>query len=268
MIDYNKLGINSKCALMGIPYDERYSLFKEIGFESVLLWGGKEETPLQKRIETAKEYGVYVESVHAPYVGNTFIWNGGADCERYLEKLIELVKLLGDLKVKTLVLHPEGNEGLPTVNSDGLRRYMRLFEEASVADVDVAVENIHIIEPVKALLGAYSGKNVGFCFDSGHYNIWNNNCDMLELFGNRLKAIHLHDNDGVKDAHEPLFVGTIDWKTLAKKLAKTQYNGSLTLETKFKGQSERELVARLKAAYESGKRFAELLKKEYDLQEQ
>lgn len=263
MIDYNTLGINSKCAFPNMPYDERFSLFKDVGFSSLLLWGGEEETSIEKRIFEANRQGLIVESVHAPYVGNTHIWNGGKDAERYLEERKELVELLGSMNVKTLVLHPEGNEGLPIVNPDGMKRYMRLFEAAMEQNVDVAIENIHILEPVKALILGSDLENIGFCFDSGHANIWGENDDMLRLFGDKLKAIHLHDNDGVKDTHEPLFSGTINWADIAKELAMSSYSGTLTLETKFKGETEKELIKRLEEAYSSGKRFASLLKNEY-----
>ncbi len=264
MIDYNVLGINSKCALSGMPYDERFSLFKESGFESILLWGGEEETPLEKRIEESNKFGLKIESVHAPYVGNTYIWHGDVKAEEYLNKQIELIKLLGEAKIKTLVLHPEGNEGLPIVNAEGLKRYYRLFENAKTSGVDIAIENIHIIEPVKALVLQNEFDNVGFCFDSGHANIWSCNTDMLSLFGEKLKAIHLHDNDRIKDMHDPLFTGTVDWEMTAKKLVKTSYCGTLTLETKFKGKTGKELVERLKDAKTSGEMFATLLKNEYE----
>ena len=264
MIKTTVLGINSKCALSEMPYEERYKIFKDVGFSSVLLWGGEEETPFAKRAELARKFGLIIENAHASYVGNTYIWNDDLKGNEYLERqkaFIDECKLLG---ITTVVLHPEGNEGAPKINEKGLQRYMRLFDEAEKANVRIAIENIHLALPVEELLKLEGYKNVGFCFDSGHANIWERNKDFLSLFGNRLFALHLHDNDGVFDLHSPLFTGTVEWDIIAKKLSETSYDGTLTLETKFKGSSKKELIKTLESAYESGKRFARMLDEEQD----
>lgn len=263
MINYKVLGINSKCATDGMSYEERCRLFRDVGFGSLLLWGGEEETPLEKRVDAAEKAGLYIESIHAPYVGNTYIWMDDVKGEAYLQKQIELARLVKTLGVKTLVIHPEGNEGIPTVNERGKARYKRLFDEIERLGINLAIENIHKADTLKSLLLGEDLPHVGFCCDSGHYNIWSDNCDMLALFGNKLKAIHLHDNDGKTDTHDPLFEGCVNFEDLAKRLVKTSYSGTLTLETKFHGNTYKELEERVEKAYASGKRFARLLEDEY-----
>ena len=80
----------------------------------------------------------------------------------------------------------------------------------------MAVENtghrsgygLHIIE---WFLDHYPPEFVGWCFDSGHANLAGN-AARLYAFGDRLIALHLHDNLGEKDDHQPPFFGTVDWK--------------------------------------------------------
>ena len=46
----------------------------------------------------------------------------------------------------------------------------------------------------------------------------------------RVKALHLHDNDTQDDQHQPPFYGTVDWDDLTRILASSTYNNPLTFE--------------------------------------
>jgi sugar phosphate isomerase/epimerase len=67
--------------------------------------------------------------------------------------------------------------------------------------------------------------------DVGHAFI--NRWRMEELFialGDRLKALHLHDNDGRKDSHLPLGEGVIDWESIFAALRKAGSEPDIVLE--------------------------------------
>lgn len=53
---------------------------------------------------------------------------------------------------------------------------------------------------------------------------------MLGQYGDRLKAVHLHDNDGIDDWHALPFSGNIDWCGVAAKLAESSYPDVAALE--------------------------------------
>ena len=55
-------------------------------------------------------------------------------------------------------------------------------------------------------------------------------CDMLSRFGNRLMALHLHDNNGVDDQHLLPYDGTTEWSVIMKKIAQADYKGAVSLE--------------------------------------
>ena len=69
-----------------------------------------------------------------------------------------------------------------------------------------------------------------FCYDSCHHLNYAPDTDLLELYGNRLKAIHLQDNGGSHNQHQLPFDGSVDWPLVMAKIKKTGYNGAVTLE--------------------------------------
>ncbi len=71
----------------------------------------------------------------------------------------------------------------------------------------------------------------GCLVDIGHafINGWSIET-LLPSLGARLRALHLHDNDGIKDRHAPLGDGNIDWKSVLSAAAETGRDLNLVLE--------------------------------------
>jgi sugar phosphate isomerase/epimerase len=77
--------------------------------------------------------------------------------------------------------------------------------------------------------------NLGYCFDTGHANVMGGVESEFALMKERIRSLHVHDNDGVKDSH--LFPtlakgGTIDWKKVMPMLRERQHQYPLLLEIK------------------------------------
>lgn len=53
---------------------------------------------------------------------------------------------------------------------------------------------------------------------------------MLSLYGDKLMALHLHDNDCIEDQHRIPGEGTIDWNYVAQKIKSIGYSGAISLE--------------------------------------
>lgn len=153
----------------------------------------------------------------------------------------------------------------------------------------IAVENTvcDTFETIAGILSRYPEKLVGLTYDSGHGNgedRWTydpprpgDGLDQLEKWKHRLKAMHLHDNDGTSDYHRELFAGNIDWQRLAKLIAESTYfepgrDGSLrpiSLEvlmpnTPFydktlKEQPEPKVREFLSDSFKRGQKFAEMV---------
>lgn len=63
---------------------------------------------------------------------------------------------------------------------------------------------------------------VGLCFDAGHANL-NSNSEELMGFSSRLKVLHLHDNKGKVDDHQPPYWGTVDWPKVMRWIEQSGY---------------------------------------------
>ncbi|MDE7282080.1 MAG: TIM barrel protein, partial [Lachnospiraceae bacterium] len=86
----------------------------------------------------------------------------------------------------------------------------------------------------------YGAEILGFCFDTGHANLVGLDFEkFITTLGNRLKVLHIHDNDGISDLHQIPFTFTktrenlpsTDWGGFVSGLKKIQYNGVLSFET-------------------------------------
>ena len=107
---------------------------------------------------------------------------------------------------------------------DALRRSLdTLVPECQALGVPLALENMPEDNWVflETILKEYPADVVGLCYDSGHGNIsWSETppigLEKIEAHKERLFALHLHDNDGRGDQHQPPFFGTIDWERLIR----------------------------------------------------
>lgn len=72
---------------------------------------------------------------------------------------------------------------------------------------------------------------VGYVADIGHAHIngWNIK-SLIHDLRERLYALHLHDNDGLKDIHAPIGAGNIDWEMVVQSTINSNRELSLILE--------------------------------------
>lgn len=82
----------------------------------------------------------------------------------------------------------------------------------------IAIENIFEDNPenLSLLMKGLDSNNIGVCFDTGHFNIFSKVPinDWLESIGQHVREMHLHDNRGDLDSHNPIGEGTFDFDRL------------------------------------------------------
>jgi len=82
----------------------------------------------------------------------------------------------------------------------------------------IMLENIFEEEPdtICELLRYFDKKNLYFCFDSGHFNLFSKVPveKWLSMLGGKLREMHLHDNYGTRDDHLPIGQGTFPFRDL------------------------------------------------------
>jgi len=82
----------------------------------------------------------------------------------------------------------------------------------------------------KEMFELVDGTDMKICFDIGHANTVNQIDEMTDLLGDRIKNVHIHDNNGDNDDHMTIGDGNIDFEKVLKKLSK--YKGKYIIESR------------------------------------
>lgn len=252
-----------------IPIKERCRLIKQAGFDGVMIWWNDDfdKIDFRSQPEDAHNAGLFVENMHTPYDGNTNLWLDNLEGEEIEKRLIDCIEDCSTYQIPTMVVHPtSGNP--PPVNEIALNRFKRIAEKAEQKGINIAMENIKLIDYLKYILDSIHSNRLGFCYDSGHHNSKTPKCDILTEYSSRLMALHLHDNIGYvvgeksEDQHRLPFDGNIDWARTMKIIANSGYDGANALEVLNLGYEH--LAGKpeefLSIAYERAKRLDELRK--------
>jgi sugar phosphate isomerase/epimerase len=161
-------------------------------------------------------------TVHAPFMD---LSPGGYDRSiRKItkDKLKKSTEVAGRLEALACVCHPgydkwrfDGNEQLWL---DGSIETWTEVLNSSDEDLPIIVENIfeETPETFLALFDYFKGKNLWFCFDSGHFNLFSKvSLDgWLTPLRSRIREMHLHDNHGTFDDHLPIGSGKFPFREL------------------------------------------------------
>lgn len=96
------------------------------------------------------------------------------------------------------------------------------------------------VERIDRMNEKYGAEVLGFCFDTGHANLVGIDFEnFIITLGKRLKVLHVHDNDGVRDLHQIPFtftrsrenIAATDWDGFIRGLKAISFNGVLSFET-------------------------------------
>jgi len=241
---------------------DRMRIIKEAGFSSVmLLWADYFDGDYRLFPEYARNAGLVIDNVHAPYLGANHLWEDTIDGQEAFKVICMCVEDCAAYNVSTMVMHPENKNGTETVSPPceftfGIERMKRIVDIAECFNVNIAVENMSRPEYLERIFHDIQSERIGFCFDSGHCNIFTPDYDFLSIYGDKLMAIHLHDNNGTADWHALPFTGNIIWRDIGLKLEALSYKGPIALEV---GNSKYEHIEKpeefLKLAIECAERI-------------
>lgn len=219
-----------------LPPQDRMRLIKEAGFKGVmLLWADYFDKDYKQFPEYAANAGLYIENAHAPYMNANSLWEDSISGQEVCNELISCVVDCAAYGIPTLVMHPENKNGTLTVELPsnfiiGLDRIKRIIDMADRLNVNIAIENMSRFEYLECIFQNIHSKRLGLCFDSGHCNVFTPEQDLLTQYGDKLMALHLHDNDGIDDWHSLPFSGNIRWNTISEKLKSLPFQGAIALE--------------------------------------
>jgi len=167
---------------------------------------------------------------------------GGVDKkikEVTLDRFTKVIELALLFKPKTIVFHPgyekwkfNGNVDLWFKSS--LQTWRPLVKEAEALGLTLAIENVFEESPdsLKALLEKIDSTHFRFCFDTGHYHVFNKTplLDWFNALSKYMVEVHLHDNHREMDEHLPIGEGNFDFDQFFKLLSQYRLKPIYTLE--------------------------------------
>lgn len=213
-----------------LPIKERYQLIKEAGFDGVLLWWSEDfnRNDYRSGPQIAREAGLFIENIHTPIKNQNSLWLDNLEGEALNDCYLQCVADCAEFEIPTMVVHLPKEDN--PCNTLGLDRIKRITEKAEQLGVNVALENLRNLANLAYVLEQVDSQRIGFCYDCGHHYRHYPGVDVLSMYGSRLMALHLHDNNGSRAEHGLPFDGTIDWSATMKKIAETGYSGATAIE--------------------------------------
>lgn len=229
---------------IGFPNNPRKNIVKEIewigknkfDFIDLFLEEDKaipEKIDVEKVKKVLKKYGLEVIGHTAWYlpIGSPI----KSLREAAIKEAIKCFKVFSELKTKFVTIHANwpnkmfsSKEGINfQVNS-----LKKLIEEAKSYNLKLMYEPIDTLRDNVKNVSLILNKvpELFLHIDIGHASLFGRKPeDFIKKFHDKLKHVHLHDNDRSKDLHLPIGCGLINWeKTL--KILKKYYDGTITLE--------------------------------------
>lgn len=212
-----------------IPFDkiDQYATFlneKKLNLEiyfSANILDSSDISHIEKRIAVL-QYSPSL-SIHAPFMDLTPAAVDQKIREITMIRFKQVMDLADTIKPKTIVFHSGYEKWKYALNFDiwlekSLRTWNGLLERAARTGTRLAIENIFEDSPdnLSMLAKRIDSDHFGLCFDTGHFNLFsqvglNEWLDQTERY---IVELHIHDNDGTKDAHDSPGKGTFDFHLL------------------------------------------------------
>ena len=179
-------------------------------------------------------------SIHAPFNDVNIASLNESFRETSVIELIKVMNIAAELDIKTITIHP----GMYSMVVSGLeersimaaKRSLRTLDRmAQECGVRLCVENMpgfkfFLGQTAEQLSELLDGTNLPVCLDVGHANTTGQLNEIIDVLGNRIMNVHIHDNDGKQDQHLTIGDGNIDFEDCLKRLS--GYGGRYIIECK------------------------------------
>lgn len=213
--------------------------------------------------------GIVCNQSHAPFPSYC------REIRSYLKRAIECT---GEAGGSICVIHPDNNKS-PEENAI---MYNELLPFAKECGVRIATENMwnwdaekgHSAfaacatpESFNAHLDAVNDEYFTACLDIGHAEMKGSDTTAVEMIlalGNRLSALHIHDNDKLHDSHQLPFSMDVDFNEIVAALKKINYSGYFTLEADqyFKAYNAENIFEGFEKMAEAARRLVKMFEEE------
>ena len=198
---------------------------------------------------TAESFGLAFTQMHAPIFPKFSV---GKETERYTTMSHDSLRIAGVMGIPWVVWEPDvtpgdyGEKHRKEVFQKNQEFFDPLVKIAERYNTGVCLENVpdsmgksrgcpkwvssEAIELCE-LVDSFNSPRVGICWDTGHAHMQGlEQRKELRILGDRLKVLHIQDNNGQADQHLLPFMGTVNWKDVMDGLYDINYAGDFTYE--------------------------------------
>jgi len=118
-----------------------------------------------------------------------------------------------------------------------LTQFWKDFLSDQRADLQIHLENHLETDPMMMaeMIDAVGDPRLSLCLDIGHVHCFAkaDAVEWIKLLGDRIRYVHLHDNDGGSDAHQTLGAGTIPLRAVLAALEENSPEAIWAVEADF-----------------------------------
>ena len=227
-----KIGINHG-SVRGISDEDFVEMISSLGFEATFSSVMADAKTQLRFADLLDKRNIAYDTLHAPFSHINDIWLDGEKGDLMLSELKETIDRCSLVGAKVAVIHLSSGETPPPMSDIGRCRFLRLVEYAKEKGVKPAFENQRKLANLAWIMEEFAGDDdVGFCWDAGHEGCFTPGKQFMPFFGDRLTALHLHDNRGIYNADDHMLPldGSLDFSRVARQIKASGYTGTMMLE--------------------------------------
>ena len=241
-----------------------FRVIKDAGFDCIDMsyYWAEEDSPLlgDDYVEYAKELraeldaiGLTCNQAHAPFTRFKYGAENNDENRAIYYSVLKSIDVAAELGAGVIVVHPAVI--CPYLSADdrfemNMEFYSKVLPRAKNLGVKIAIENLwgrHKDNPdriVKSVcsdaaeliryVDGMADSSVVACLDIGHAGLVGESADgMIRALGSRIGALHINDNDFMKDKHLMPYTGGVNFDRVIRALVSVGYKGDITLESNY-----------------------------------
>ena len=250
--DHDAIKLLAKVGFDALDYSNFYSINTNHP-----ICGNEYREYAQSLRKTANENNIIFNQSHAPFPSyiqypNEEQIKSGYN-ETIIHTIIRAIEIASILGAKTLIVHPITllNSNYQEQKDFNINFYNNLLPYCKKFNIKIALENMWGWDDKekKVTPGVCSDPNefVDYldsldkdyftaCLDIGHAEMQGSGApsavELIQALGHdKLKALHIHDNDKISDLHTLPFTQKINWEEVMTALKNINYDGDFTFES-------------------------------------
>lgn len=195
-------------------------------------------------VETGRRFGAFARA-HGFEISQGHLKLSLRICsdETAMDTLFRWVDLYEAIGIRNMVLHCDGLMGTSLSREEKIEKNVaklrELAEHIKGKDITICLENLRrrassdtnlidiTAEDLLHLISLTGSNQFGICLDTGHLNLTEHSQrEFILKAGDKLRALHIADNEGLTDQHKmPFAGGSIDFVEVFRALKEIGYTG-------------------------------------------